>query len=128
VIINHNGGVAAPLSMLKHEVATVPGRETRIVALPCCTRAARWACSGRTAYQDLRRHLRPLTVRSTPASESRAEGAAQGLLARLFRRWRESAVEDGDRGAVDRRGQNLVFDKSVRSLSAAAPVNGFLGG
>lgn len=130
VLINHTGSSAAPLEMLKREVVCVPGREIGAIALPFSPKAARWACSGRTAYHDLRRHLRPLVESSDSVSAGFVRTASEWLRAR-FRRVKpqEKLAQDGVyRGDGERQGYSGEARLSARSTAAPSPIRGFLEG
>jgi hypothetical protein len=130
VLINHTGSAAAPLEMLKREVVCVPGREIATIALPFSPKAARWPCSGRTAYYDLRRHLRPLVEVSDSVAAGFVRTASEWLRACFQRAMpREKLVQDGVyRGDGERQVYSGEARLSARSPAATSPIRGFLEG
>lgn len=127
VVINHTGSAAASLTMLKREVVCVPGREIESITLPFSPKAARWACSGRTAYHDLRRHLRPLLESNDSVSAGFLRLASEWLRAR-FGRGRTKEQGEVYRGEGEWPSYSAEVSSSARALMSAAPIRGFLEG
>jgi MinD-like ATPase involved in chromosome partitioning or flagellar assembly len=130
VVINHTGGAAAPLEMLKREVVCVPGREIVTISLPFSPKAARWACSGRTAYHDLRRQLRPVVESADPSSIGVVQRASEWLRARFDRKRRHEQLQPDGVGQEGNERLRYRTDRrsSERALTAVAPIRGFLEG
>jgi hypothetical protein len=60
VALNDTGVGAAPISLLRDEVAVIAGRRMRHVVVPRSRRGAAWVCSGYTPYRFLSRSLREI--------------------------------------------------------------------
>lgn len=61
-IINDTGVGAAPVRLLRDEVAVITGRRVRHIVVPNSQRGAAWVCSGYTPYRFLSRSLREIFV------------------------------------------------------------------
>lgn len=59
-VLNDTGVGAAPISLLRDEVAVIAGRRMRHVVVPRSRRGAAWVCSGYTPYRFLSRSLREI--------------------------------------------------------------------
>lgn len=82
VVLNDCGRPAASRALLERDVLSVLGRSRQCVYLPHSTRAARWACSGRTPFAFLRRHFLPLLHASTAD-----DAASRGTVGMGVRAW-----------------------------------------
>jgi MinD-like ATPase involved in chromosome partitioning or flagellar assembly len=56
-VLNDTGVGAAPIALLRDEVAVIAGRQMRHVVVPRSRRGAAWVCSGYTPYRFLSRSL-----------------------------------------------------------------------
>ncbi len=87
VVVNDNSVAAAPLAPLRRDALAVPGRATRLIAIPRTPKASRWACSGATPYQFLGRIVEQLLE-----SHSYGEGSAQVQGVVQQSRWWSAAL------------------------------------
>jgi MinD-like ATPase involved in chromosome partitioning or flagellar assembly len=91
-IINQNSKLQTSLQVVRQQVLAVDSAARRNFVIPFSPQAARWACSGRTAFPSLKRSIRTIV---DDADSKRAWGVAHladALKTRLARRTKASLV------------------------------------
>ncbi|MEY4701379.1 MAG: hypothetical protein RL326_1566, partial [Pseudomonadota bacterium] len=85
-ILNDTGVGAAPLSLLRDEVAVISGRRMRHIVVPRSRRGAAWVCSGYTPYRFLSRSLREIFNDVTASDDkSSSQARLKALVGSLWR-------------------------------------------
>jgi MinD-like ATPase involved in chromosome partitioning or flagellar assembly len=81
-VVNQNSKVQAPLSVVRQQVLALDTRPQRSFVMPFVAQAARWACSGRTAFAALQRSVRPIIAHEdTDGGEGRFRAFGVALAA-----------------------------------------------
>jgi Mrp family chromosome partitioning ATPase len=109
-VINQNSKVQAPLSVVRQQVLTLNAGAPRSFVIPYSPQAARWACSGRTAFAALKRSIRPLLDESGATEQKRFGSSLKAMVAIARRRFSKkskaghgevfSDARGGDAGSV----------------------------
>ncbi len=93
-IINQNSKIQASLSVVRHQVLVHNDIPARTFVIPYSPRAARWACSGHSAFPWLKRSIKPMLADSEVTARNWV-GSAFALVSssvqRLISRRRASA-------------------------------------
>ncbi len=79
-VVNQNSRVQAALSVVRQQVLVHNDAPARTFVLPYSQQAARWACSGRTAFPSLKRSIKLLLSESDAAPRSGIGSALTAIV------------------------------------------------